>query len=113
MRMGLGIVIAGYLVYLGVDLLKAFARGENGIQPWVAVLFGILFIAAGAIYGGLQILAYRRLKAETESLENQVDQEAEADGGELPEAPASGEEIPQDEADRGEIPQAPADGEEI
>ena len=51
LRIGLSAVVSVYIIYLGIDLLKAGAtRSTDGMAPWVAVVFGAVFIAAGGFY---------------------------------------------------------------
>lgn len=92
MRMGLGVLIGGYLCYLGYGLLKSFAQGEEGIPGWAAILFGALFIGAGGGYLVYQVVSYRKymqMKQEEEAAE--ASSETLSDEGEADEVSPSKE----------------------
>jgi hypothetical protein len=43
------IVVCGYIIYLGVNILSGYVKGEGGNTPaWVQIVFGLLFVGAGA-----------------------------------------------------------------
>ena len=83
MRMGLGVLIGGYLCYLGYGLLKSFAQGEEGIPGWAAILFGALFIGAGGGYLVYQVVSYRKymqMKQEEEAAEASLETSSDEGG---------------------------------
>lgn len=69
MRMTFGAIVAAYLIYLGYSLLKGYFAGEEGIPGWAAILFGAIFIIAGAGYILYQLKLYREFKAADEAEE--------------------------------------------
>jgi membrane-bound ClpP family serine protease len=56
-------LVAAYIIYLGVNILLGVYRGEGGIPVPVAILFGVLFIAAGIGYLYYLFKQYMALKA--------------------------------------------------
>ena len=59
LRIGLSAVVSVYIIYLGIVLLKAgAARSTDGMAPWVAVVFGAVFIAAGGFYAFVSVRSY-------------------------------------------------------
>lgn len=51
-------VVCVYIIYLGIKILRDYAKGSvKGAPAWSQILFGILFIAIG----GLFLLNYVRL----------------------------------------------------
>lgn len=54
-------IVCVYLIYLGADILKKFANGQGGGTPaWVQIVFGVVFIVAGAFLLLFYIKAYIR-----------------------------------------------------
>ena len=66
-RTALMSLVAAYLMYLGFNILRGWYQGDPGMPPWVAVLFGILFIVAGGAYLIYLLLPYLRKKSGEES----------------------------------------------
>lgn len=56
-------LVAAYIIYLGVNILLGVYRGEGGIPVPLAILFGVLFIAAGIGYLYYLYKQYMALKA--------------------------------------------------
>ena len=56
-------LVAGYIIYLGINILRAYARGEEGLPGWAAILFGVLFIVSGIAYLIFLFMQFRKLKA--------------------------------------------------
>ena len=43
-------IVAAYLIYLGVQLISGVIKGtDNPDNPWLFVLFGVLFIVIAAV----------------------------------------------------------------
>ena len=66
-RTALMSLVAAYLMYLGFNILRGWYQGDPGMPPWVAVLFGILFIVAGGAYLIYLLLPYLKKKSGEES----------------------------------------------
>ena len=66
-RTALMCLVAAYLMYLGFNILRGWYQGDPGMPPWVAVLFGILFIVAGGAYLIYLLLPYLKKKSGEES----------------------------------------------
>lgn len=77
-RMALGAVVAAYLIYLGYGLIKSYLNGEQGMPGWMAVLFGLLFIACGGGYLFYQYKQYMVNKKQQEEEERLYAEEAES-----------------------------------
>ncbi len=45
------IILAGYLLYLGVDVIRDHLLGRSTLSAPIAWVSGVLFIAAAVIYG--------------------------------------------------------------
>ena len=56
----LRLAVAGYLAYLGFDLLRAFLVGASTLSPTVAWSCGVGFMAAGLGFGVYSFLRWRR-----------------------------------------------------
>ena len=61
-RIMVGVIVSGYLMYLGYSLIKGYMQGEGGIPAWTAILFGLLFIGAGLGYIVYSLKMYRKYK---------------------------------------------------
>jgi Sec-independent protein translocase protein TatA len=103
-RSGLMTLVAAYIIYLGVQILKGYIDGEKGLPAWAALLFGILFIVLGAGYlvfllRNVIILSKKtREAAESSSDGQETDEEAKnAETQETPETEESSE-TPETEA---------------
>ena len=85
-RFGLSLLIAAYLVYLGFNLIRApfSAEGTMGMPPWVAILFGILFIVAAGLVVFFRYQDYKRDKAEYEREAAEEEQQKPADEPQQP-----------------------------
>jgi hypothetical protein len=89
-------LVAVYLMYLGFNILRGWYQGDPGMPPWVAVLFGILFIVIGAVYLFYLLRPFLTKKSGEESAElpengeSAATPEGEASAAALPE---SGEQI--------------------
>ena len=58
-------VVAAYIIYLGVTLIRgAMGGGSEKFPPLAGWLFGILFIACGAGFG---VYIFRRWRADVEA----------------------------------------------
>ena len=66
-RTALMCLVAAYLMYLGFNILRGWYEGDPGMPPWVAVLFGILFIVAGGAYLIYLLMPYLKKKSGEES----------------------------------------------
>ena len=53
------LVICAYLIYLGGSLIHDQQSGVSTIAPWLSWISGILFIAAGLLYGWFSWKRYR------------------------------------------------------
>ena len=53
------LVICAYLIYLGGSLIHDQQSGVSTIAPWLSWTSGILFIAAGLLYGWFSWKRYR------------------------------------------------------
>ena len=91
-RTALMSLVAAYLMYLGFNILRGWYQGDPGMPPWVAVLFGILFIVAGGAYLIYLLLPYLKKKSGEESAAIPENSEsAAAPENEEPAGRASGE----------------------
>ena len=59
----LRLAVAAYLVYLGVDLLRAYLAGGSALSAAAAWGCGLGFPIAGLAFGAYSFLRYRREKA--------------------------------------------------
>lgn len=57
-RVGLRIVICGYVIYLGIKLIVDRNTGDSAMNPTTAIIIGALLIAAGA---ALLVMAFVQL----------------------------------------------------
>jgi hypothetical protein len=113
-------LVAVYLMYLGFNILRGWYQGDPGMPPWVAVLFGILFIVIGAVYLVFLLKPYLTKKSGEEPAalpegeesgatpENEESAEALPEGGEtsaeLPESNESAAKLPENEDGKEGIP---------
>lgn len=80
-RMTLRILVAGYLVYLGINQFRAIFTGtpEDGNPPApVMALFGILFIGVGGLYAWFAWRAMKRAKKSAEETPAELPESADA-----------------------------------
>ncbi|MBQ6385983.1 MAG: hypothetical protein IJJ38_07430 [Lachnospiraceae bacterium] len=80
-RMTLRILVAGYLVYLGINQFRAIFTGtpEVGNPPApVMALFGILFIGVGGLYAWFAWRAMKRAKKSAEETPAELPESADA-----------------------------------
>ena len=110
-RTALMSLVAAYLMYLGFNILRGWYQGDPGMPPWVAVLFGILFIVAGGAYLIYLLMPYLKKKSGEESAAAPENGEPAAlpENGESAAAPENGESAPLPE--NGESAAAPENGE--
>ena len=66
----LRILVAGYLVYLGADLIRDRLLGASTLAAGTARVCGVLFIAAGVLFG---VFTWRRWRAGGPSGDNSDD----------------------------------------
>ena len=92
-RTALMSLVAAYLMYLGFNILRGWYQGDPGMPPWVAVLFGILFIVAGGAYLIYLLLPYLKKKSGEESAAAPENEEPAAlpENSESAAAPENGE----------------------
>ncbi len=73
--------VAGYLIYLGYNIISDMLSGVSGMQPALAWLIGILFIACAIAFAVYSYIRYRKeLKAAefpTQAGESSPDSESE------------------------------------
>ena len=60
-------LVSAYIIYLGVGILQANARGEEGLPSWAAILFGVFFIISGIAYMIFLLRRYMQAKAEEDA----------------------------------------------
>ena len=92
-RTALMSLVAAYLMYLGFNILRGWYQGDPGMPPWVAVLFGILFIVAGGAYLIYLLLPYLKKKSGEESaaIPEKSESAAAPENEELAAIPENGE----------------------
>ena len=110
-RTALMCLVAAYLMYLGFNILRGWYEGDPGMPPWVAVLFGILFIVAGGAYLIYLLKPYLTKKSGGESAAAPENGEPAAlpENGESAAVPENGE--PAALPENGESAAAPENGE--
>lgn len=76
----LRVVVAGYLIYLGGSLIYDMIRGRSTLSPFAACALGLLFIAAGVVFG---LYSWRRWKILEKAAREEEAREGsgEEDGG--------------------------------
>ena len=65
-RIGLMTIVSGYIIYLGVNILRSYFRGEEGMPGYLAILFGGGFIVVGAVFIVYFLRQYMQLKKSSE-----------------------------------------------
>ncbi len=93
-RSGLMCLVAAYIIYLGVQILKGYIEGEEGLPAWAALLFGILFIVLGGgylVYLLRTVLLLSRKKRMEESQAETLETPESAESQAPPETPESPE----------------------
>ena len=105
-RTALMSLVAAYLMYLGFNILRGWYQGDPGMPPWVAVLFGILFIVAGGAYLIYLLLPYLKKKSGEESAAAPENEEPAAipENGEPAALPENGESAAAPEKEDGKAP---------
>ncbi len=75
----LRLAVAGYLAYLGFDLLRAFLAGTSTLSPAAAWGCGVGFMAAGLGFGLYSFLRWRRETAAREAAAEETGKTPDAD----------------------------------
>jgi hypothetical protein len=77
----LRLAVAGYLVYLGFDLLRGYLAGGSTLSPLLAWICGPGFMAAGLVFA---LYSWRRYKRERTAApeRGEAPETDEASGGE-------------------------------
>lgn len=71
-------LVCVYIIYLGISVLRNYAAGQSSeTAGWVQILFGVLFIAAGAGFLFRYFQQYRKAKEEETQQELEQNQEEE------------------------------------
>ena len=93
-------VVAGYLIYLGVSIVRDRLAGKSAMAPWLAWGCGVLFVTAGAVFGWF---TWKRYRAETAEKAAETEKPETAERPEItgPDAPAAAE-IPEEPAEKTE-----------
>ena len=76
--------VAGYLIYLGVTLIRDRLNGKSAMAPWLAWACGTVFVLAGAAFGWF---AWRRYRADTADRPGNAGEPEAAGTPEVPEGP--------------------------
>ena len=64
-------VVAGYLVYLGVSLVRDRINGVSDMALWLAWLCGVVFVIAGIAFGWY---TWKRWRKDTSEADNKTEE---------------------------------------
>ena len=78
-RATLRAVVALYLMYLGSELLRTVGDEASAFPSWAGWLFGLLFIAAGTVFGAYTWQRYKKEREEARLLPPEESEEEEED----------------------------------
>ena len=80
MTAALRLVAAGYLMYLGYELIRDHLRGVSSLSPALAWLCGIVFLTAGLLFGWYSWQRYRAGRSSGEDISEEDPHEDPSSG---------------------------------